>query len=138
MKKTSALKKFLKPVLGILGLAIVIVWSGGFLNKRVKPSKVDFQPGIPLPEDAGTVAVQPETAPVWVEVIGTTASEEKINLTSRIPAYVAEVFVSAGDTVKKGPKTHHAGRPRYSPAIGGGGSPVESSHNRIRARQAAF
>jgi len=52
MKKTSALKKFLKPVLGILGLAIVIVWSGGFLTKRVKPSKVDFQPGIPLPEDA--------------------------------------------------------------------------------------
>ena len=104
MKKTSALKKFLKPVLGILGLAIVIVWSGGFLNKRVKPSKVDFQPGIPLPEDAGTVAVQPVTAPVWVEVIGTTASEEKINLTSRIPAYVAEVFVSAGDTVKKGQK----------------------------------
>lgn len=104
MKKTAGLKKFLKPILGIVGLVMVIVWSGGFLAKRVKPAKLDHQPGIPIPEGAATVEVQPETAPVWVEVIGTTASEEKINLSARIPAYVAEVFVSAGDRVTKGQK----------------------------------
>jgi len=37
-----------------------------------------------------------------VDVVGTTASEEKINLSARIPAYVSDVFASAGDRVTKG------------------------------------
>lgn len=102
MKFATALKKHLKLILGIVGLAIVIAWSGGFLSGKVKPGRLERQPGLALPAGATTVEVKPETAPVRVEVVGTTASEEKINLSARIPAYVGAIFASAGDRVKKG------------------------------------
>ena len=103
-KFATKLKKHLKLIVGIVGLAVVIAWSGGFLAQKVKPGKLESQPGLALPAGAETIAVQAETAPVRVEVVGTTASEEKINLSARIPAYVGEIFASAGDRVKKGQK----------------------------------
>jgi RND family efflux transporter MFP subunit len=103
-KFTNTLKKYTKLIVGILGLAIVIAWSGGFLSKKVKPGTLENQPGVAVPADAATVEVKSESAPVRVEVVGTTASEEKINLSARIPAYVGEIFASAGDRVKKGQK----------------------------------
>lgn len=102
MKAAATLKKYLKPIVGIVGLAVVIAWSGGFLAKKVKPAKLEVQPGIALPADAETIELKEENMPVRVEVVGTTASEEKINLSARIPAYVREVLASAGDRVKKG------------------------------------
>ncbi len=104
MKLALNFKKHLKPILGIVGLAVVIAWSGGFLAKKVRPGKLESQPDLALPAGAETVEVQAETAPVRVEVVGTTASEEKINLSARIPAYVGEIYASAGDRVKKGQK----------------------------------
>ena len=101
-KIANILKKHTKLIVGILGLAIVIAWSGGFLAKKVKPGKLESQPGLAIPAGAETVEVKAETDPVRVEVVGTTASEEKINLSARIPAYVGEIFASAGDRVKKG------------------------------------
>ena len=104
MKLAINLKKHFKLLVGILGLAIVIAWSGGFLSKKVKPGVLEDQAGVAVPADAATVEVKAESAPVRVEVVGTTASEEKINLSARIPAYVGEIFASAGDRVKKGQK----------------------------------
>lgn len=105
MKKIATiLKKYLKLIIGIVGLGAVIAWSGGFLAKKVKPGVLENQPGVAVPADAATIAVKAETAPARVEVVGTTASEEKINLSARIPAYVGEIFASAGDRVKKGQK----------------------------------
>lgn len=105
MKKiANILKKNGKLILGLVGLAAVIVWSGGFMAKKVKPEVLENLPGIAIPEDAATVEVKAETTPVRVEVVGTTASEEKINLSARIPAYVGEIFASAGDRVTKGQK----------------------------------
>lgn len=103
-KIANILKKYTKLIVGILGLAIVIAWSGGFLAKKTKPGKLESQPGLALPAGAETIEIKVETAPVRVEVVGTTASEEKINLSARIPAYVGEIFASAGDRVKKGQK----------------------------------
>ncbi len=101
-KLASILKKNLKLLSGIVGLAAVVVWSGGFLTSKTKPSVLEHQSGIAVPADAATVEVKAETAPSRVEVVGNTASEEKINLSARIPAYVSEIFASAGDRVKKG------------------------------------
>lgn len=103
-KIANVLKKNGKLILGIVGLAAVIAWSGGFLTKKVKPGKLESQAGVAVPAAAPTVEVKTETAPVRVEVVGTTASEEKINLSARIPAYVGQVLASAGDRVKKGQK----------------------------------
>ncbi len=103
-KIANILKKNAKLVAGLVGLAVVIAWSGGFLAKKVAPGKLDNPPGLALPAGAETIAVQAETAPVRVEVVGTTASEEKINLSARIPAYIGEIFASAGNRVQKGQK----------------------------------
>jgi len=101
-KIATQLKKYLKLVIGLAGLAVVIVWSGGFLGDKTAPGRLDAEAGVPVPEGAATFEVQVETLPTRVEAVGTTASEEKINLSARIPAYVSEVFVSAGDRVEKG------------------------------------
>jgi RND family efflux transporter MFP subunit len=103
-KFTNVLKKNVKVVAGLVGLAAVIVWSGGFLSKKTNPGVLEHPAGIAVPAGAATVAVKAETIPSRVEVVGTTASEEKINLSARIPAYVSEVLASAGDRVKKGQK----------------------------------
>ncbi len=96
------LKKYLKLILALVGLAAVVVWAGGFLGDKNKPGVLAHQPGVAIPEGAATLVVAVESAPVRVEVVGTTASEEKINLSARIPAYVSEIFASAGDRVAKG------------------------------------
>ncbi len=98
----TMMKKYGKLILGLVTLAVVIVWSGGLLTKKVKPGHIAYQPGIEIPADAATVTVQMESLPSRIEVVGNTTSEEKINLSARIPAYVSEVFASAGDRVKKG------------------------------------
>ncbi len=102
MKLAIHLKKYIKPLLGLAGLAIVVVWSGGFLGDKTAPGTLDAETGFPLPKDAETFQVEIQTVPTRVDVVGTTASEEKINLSARIPAYVSEVFASAGDRVTKG------------------------------------
>jgi len=102
VKLANHLKKYFKLTLGLVGLAAVVVWSGGFLGDKTPPGKLAHQAGVPVPEGAATFEVKAETAPVRVEVVGTTASEEKINLSARIPAYVDQVLASAGDRVKKG------------------------------------
>ena len=102
MKKKSALRNILKLTVGLVGLAIIIVWSGGFLGDKTNPDALAVETGAPLPADAATFEVTAVAAPSRVEVVGTTASEEKISLSARIPAYVSEVRVSAGDRVAKG------------------------------------
>jgi RND family efflux transporter MFP subunit len=99
---TAPLKKHLKLILGLVGLAAVVVWSGGFLSSKVDPAVLDHEAGRAIPEGAATLVVAVESAPVRVEVVGTTASEEKINISARIPAYVSEIFASAGDRVTQG------------------------------------
>ena len=98
----TSLKKHLKLVLGLLGLAADVVWSGGFLSQKVKPAVLDQQAGVPIPDGAATFEVKAAAAPSRIEVVGTASSEEKINLSARIPAYVAQIFASAGDRVSKG------------------------------------
>ncbi|MGD9780696.1 MAG: efflux RND transporter periplasmic adaptor subunit [Kiritimatiellia bacterium] len=104
MKLAINFKKYFKLLLGLVGLAAVVVWSGGFLGDKTEPGKLEHEAGLAVPEGAAMFEVKSETAPVRVDVVGTTASEEKINLSARIPAYVDQVFASAGDRVKKGQK----------------------------------
>ena len=95
-------KKHWRAIAGIGGLIVIIAWSGGACSSKVSPDPVAFQEGFPLPPNAETVTVQPEETASRVDVVGTTTSDERINLSSRLSAYVKQVFVSAGDPVKKG------------------------------------
>ena len=101
-KLTSFLKKAWRPVAGVAGLAVIIVWSAGSCAEKVSPGSVDAPAGIAVPDGAATVEVKVEPLATRIYVVGTTASEEKINLSARLPAYVKAVFVNAGDAVTNG------------------------------------
>ena len=100
--KVSKVMAIWKPVLGILGLVIIMVWAGGGCLAKVAPGQVAVEVGFALPAGAATVTAERQVVSPHVPVMGTAVSEEKINLSARMPAYVNEVFVSAGDAVKKG------------------------------------
>jgi RND family efflux transporter MFP subunit len=97
-----ALDRFLKPLVGLVILAVVILWSVGVFRSRIPTGRVEYQPGLPVPPNAESFTVKLESIAPRVDVVGTVASDVKVNISARIPAYVKEVFVSAGSPVKKG------------------------------------
>jgi RND family efflux transporter MFP subunit len=99
---TTLIKKYWKPAAGLIGLILLLMWAAGSFTSKVPAGKVEHRPGIALPAGAATIQVARQPVSARVYVMGTTASEENIHLSSRIPAYVNKVFVSAGDSVKKG------------------------------------
>ena len=74
-KFAAILKKNGKLVVGLVGLAAVIAWSGGFLARKVEPGKLEHPAGIAVPAETATVAVKVENAPVRVEVVDAEAPE---------------------------------------------------------------
>jgi RND family efflux transporter MFP subunit len=92
----------LKLVFGIGGLLLLILWSGGFLLHKLAPAEVAAQVGEPLPAGNQTFRVESKPVAPMIDLVGTVASGEKINLSARISAYVQKVYVSAGDRVKEG------------------------------------
>jgi membrane fusion protein, multidrug efflux system len=102
MNPTTMLNRFWKPIAGVLGLAMVILYSSGSCRGKVRPGTLAYEAGISLPAVAETFTAKLEKRAPRIDVIGTIGSEEQIHLSARIPAYVKEVFVSAGSAVKKG------------------------------------
>lgn len=94
--------KIWRPMLGLIALALVFVWTGGLLNNRIKPGKKVHEPGFTLPKGVVTLPVKIEKIPARIDIVGTVESEEKIHLSSRISAYVHKVMVRAGQSIKKG------------------------------------
>jgi RND family efflux transporter MFP subunit len=91
----------LKLVFGAGGLLLLILWSGGFLLHTLAPAEVAAQIGAPLPAGHETYRVESKPVAPLIDLVGTVASGEKINLSARISAYVQKVYVSAGDRVKE-------------------------------------
>jgi RND family efflux transporter MFP subunit len=95
-------RPFGRVVIGIVVLAVIILWSGGFLQSKTAPGHVEAAPGMALPPGAKTATARYAPIAPRIDIVGTTASAEKINLSARIGGYVRELFASAGDAVKKG------------------------------------
>lgn len=87
---------------GVVGLLVILVWAGGGCGEKVQPGQIEVSTGKPLAPGAVLYTVRVERVSARVDVVGTVASEQKIHISARIPAHVAEVFVTAGDAVKKG------------------------------------
>ena len=101
-KILSVLSILFKLALGLAGLYLLVAWAGGSFIDKIPPGRVEAAEGITLPPEAETVtAVRQETA-MPIDIVGTVASAEIINLGSRLSAYVKSVSASAGDRVKKG------------------------------------
>jgi len=91
-----------RPIIGIIALALIIAWTGGFFDSKVPPGKIRHEKGEPLSDTAELYTVtRGEFAP-RIDVVGTVASEETIHLSARIPSYIKDIFASAGDAVEKG------------------------------------
>ncbi len=99
---TTLLKKYWKPLAGVAGLAVMIAWSGGSCSRKVHGGSVEYEPGFALPAGAPTATAEKTSVTSRVDVVGTATSEEQIHLSSRISAYVKEIFVSAGNAVTNG------------------------------------
>ena len=93
---------WLKPALGVAVLAGLIMASSGIFRSYVAPGKLMHQPGRPVPQDEPSV--QTSMAPVAprIDLVGTVASEVKVNLSARIAACVRDISVSAGSVVTTG------------------------------------
>ena len=91
-----------KPLAGAAVLGVLILWSTGAFHSRTPAGRLDYQAGLPVPANAKMLTVKLEPFAPRVDVVGTVASGTKVNLCARMPAYVTEVFASAGSSVKKG------------------------------------
>lgn len=97
-----ALIRYWRAWVGLAGLVLVLVWAGGGCRKKVAPTSLDVETGTPLPEGAALFTARVQQVSALIDVVGTVASEQKINISARIPAHITDVLVSAGDAVKKG------------------------------------
>lgn len=94
--------RFWKPLVAIGGFAVMIVYAGGMLHEKTPPDTLDLQPGQPLPDGARIIEITAAPRSPQVEVIGTTASDRRIQISARMSAYVEEILVSAGDRITNG------------------------------------
>jgi RND family efflux transporter MFP subunit len=95
-------KSWSRAVMGLVGFVVLVVWSAGPCRSHPEPG-VALRPGSTrLPDGAKTWRVQRTNQAARVFAVGTVASENRVNLSSRLGAYVTEVGVSAGETVRKG------------------------------------
>ena len=97
----NMIKSYWRAIAGIVGLAVIVAWSGGACSRKVAPGVVDVKIVAP-PAGAEIIKVARESIPARMFVVGNVDSEEKIHLSARIPAYINEVKVTSGDEVKKG------------------------------------
>lgn len=95
-------KTYAKVILVFAGFILMIVYAGGFLHDKTAPDALHVLPGEPLPEGAELIPVTAASRSPRVEVIGTTASDRRIQISARMSAYVDEVLVNAGDRVTNG------------------------------------
>ncbi len=100
--KIAVNKTFLKVLLVIAGFGFMVVYAGGFLSRKTAPDALPVSYGAPVPVDATILEVNPSAFSPSVDVVGTTASDRRIQISSRLSAYVDEVFVRAGDSVTNG------------------------------------
>ena len=96
------IRRLWRPALGLIGLVALMAWSGGACTPKVKPGTVPHAAGLPVPQTAARYTVAVEDVPVRIAVVGTTLSEQHVNVSSRLSAYVRDVAVTAGSVVTNG------------------------------------
>lgn len=82
-------------------LLLVVATAGGCGRNKIAPGVVGRDPGRPLPSNAAVHTVQAEQAAARVDVVGTVRAAERVKISARIQAQVAEVRASAGQRVER-------------------------------------
>ncbi|HMP73294.1 MAG TPA: efflux RND transporter periplasmic adaptor subunit [Kiritimatiellia bacterium] len=99
---TASLRTVRKPIIGALALLAIVLWTTGAFREKTPPGRVENLPGFPLPDAAATLTLQTASLPGTIEVLGTTSSEETVELRARIGGFVHELHAAAGDRVESG------------------------------------
>ncbi len=102
MSLRTRLSTWIKPAIAMTGLVVMIVYAGGYLHDKVSPEPLDRLAGNPIPRETRLLDVGETAHPVTVDLVGTVASDRRIQISSRMSAYVEEVLASAGDRVTNG------------------------------------
>lgn len=99
---TTLVKSSWKPLVGVVGLAGLMVYASGVCHRKVAGDAIEAPVGRPLQEGASIVAAESVRRAERVELVGTAASDRTVNLSARLAAYVQEVHATAGDRVREG------------------------------------
>lgn len=98
---TSAPRRILEIIVGLAGVAAIVVWLSGGFAERLAPA--DVAPGTSSrPPNAVAAVVESKVGPVFESASGAVASATRTVVASRILARIDEVRVRAGDEVARG------------------------------------
>lgn len=102
MKRIPSLPKQAKRILvALVGLIVIMLWTSGILTPKQAPGSLPSEPGATVPSEATVLTLQPESVPNWVSLSGTVHSEQHIQISARLAAYVHAVHVSPGSSVEQ-------------------------------------
>lgn len=97
----STAGKYWKSGLAVAGLAALMVHASGACHRKVPSGRVEYAAGRAA-EGLATVVAQRQQEAERLDLVGTAASHQSVNLGARIQAYVSEVHAAAGDRVEAG------------------------------------
>ncbi|MEI6516394.1 MAG: efflux RND transporter periplasmic adaptor subunit [bacterium] len=101
-KFAKLVKRTWRPVVGLIGLVVLILWTSGAWDKKTGPGKVESLPGVPLPEGVNSLVAKATLSASPIEVVGSVVPEAPVNLSARFPATIQSMRVAAGDGVTNG------------------------------------
>jgi membrane fusion protein, multidrug efflux system len=101
-KWLRGIKNVLKPVVALVVLVAIIIWTTGILRERVPPDTIAHEPGYPLPHDAPIHVVEKRPFPRMIEMTGTVSSRTMVSISARINAHVTKIHAGAGSVVATG------------------------------------
>ncbi|TVM31017.1 efflux RND transporter periplasmic adaptor subunit [Oceanidesulfovibrio marinus] len=97
------MKKAAGPLAGVFGLVLLILWSGGFLEKKpVGPdTALTMQVEKRYPEAPPTATAERTEIVDWYEAVGTVRPRTETQVEAQVTAIIKEVRVNPGDSVTK-------------------------------------
>jgi membrane fusion protein, multidrug efflux system len=96
------IKNVLKPIIALVVLVAIIIWTTGILRERVSPDTIAREPGFPLPHDAQVHVAEKKPFSRMIDITGTVSSRTMVNVSARINAHVTGVHAGAGSVVTRG------------------------------------
>ncbi len=97
-KQVISIKKWLLPVIAVIGLVVVIAWMAGIFSNKIEPGLDSDTPR----ELANAISVDIERVQNYEPVPASIAARQTTVISSRVLARITDILVNAGDKVSHG------------------------------------